>query len=303
MPKLPIDGTELYYEEKGLGQSILFIHGSISDANTWDEQTALLSPYFRCIAYDRRGYTRSPLGPAALPGPERHAEDAAELIRKLGLGRCLLVASSAGAVVGLEVMLRYPELLLGAVLSEPAALSLDGAGAEDFLTAVTSSVSEALAERGPRAAVDAFADRLDSEAWSKTAEAHRERARANYPALFRLLRAPGYTMTADQLARISVPSVVIYGENTPDIFKRVAHRLGEWIEGSHLIELEGAGHHTYLHRPHAFAKIVTAFSTQLDSKTSRRGLTCARTIDQAPVSPDLWHFKASLSREVGLTLT
>ena len=278
MPKLPVDGTDLYYEEKGRGQSLLFIHGSISDANAWDEQTARLSPYFRCIVYDRRGYTRSPLGPFDLPSPERHAEDAAELIRKLGLGPCLLVATSAGAVVGLELMMRYPQLLRGAVLSEPAALYLDGVEGEEFLAAVTSMVSEALAQRGPRAAVDAFAGHLDPEAWSKSGEAERDRGRANHQSLFRLLRAPGYPVSADQLARISVPSVIIYGERTPQIFKRIARRLGDRLEGSRLIKLEGAGHHTYLHRPDAFANIVKAFAAQLDSQPRRRPLTCARTL-------------------------
>lgn len=282
MPKLPVDGTELYYEESGRGQSILFIHGSIADAKVWDEQTELLSPSFRFVAYDRRGYTRSPLGPAASPGPELHAEDAADLIRKLRLGPCLLVATCAGAVVALEVMMRYPELLRGAVLSEPAAFSLDGVGGEESLAAVMSVVSQALAEGGPRAAVDAFADHFDPEAWSKIGEAGRDRMRANHQALFRLLRAPGHPVTADQLAGISVPSVVIYGENTSEIFKRIARRLGEKLEGSRLIELERAGHHTYLHRPDAFAKIVKDFATQLDSETNEssvdllsRGRPCA----------------------------
>jgi pimeloyl-ACP methyl ester carboxylesterase len=267
LSKLPVDGSELYYEESGRGQSILFIHGSIADANIWDEQIALLSPSFRCVAYDRRGYTRSPLGSVALPSPELHAEDAAGLIRKLRLGRCLLVATCAGAVVGLDLMMRYPELLRGAVLSEPAAFSLDGVGGEDFLTAVTSMVSEAHAQRGANEAVDAFADHLDPKAWSRTGETERDRMRANHQALFRLLQAPGYPLTADQLAGISVPCVVIYGESTPEIFKRIALRLADRLEGSRLIQLDGAGHHTYLHRPDAFAKIVKAFATQLDSET------------------------------------
>lgn len=288
MPKLPVDGSELYYQESGRGQSILFIHGSIADANIWDEQIALLSPFFRCVAYDRRGYTRSPLGPVALPSPELHAEDAAGLIRRLRLGRCLLVATCAGAVVGLDIMMRYPELLRGAVLSEPAALSLDGTGGEDFLTAVTSIVSETHAQRGAKAAVDAFADHLDPEAWSRSGEAERDRMRANHQALFRLLRAPGYPLTAEQLAGISVPSVVIYGESTPEIFQRIARHLGEKLEGSRLIKLKGAGHHTYLHRPEAFAKIVKAFATQLDSETKTSTVDLRSSDRPRPLSPDPW---------------
>lgn len=124
MPTISVNGTNLYYEQMGSGQSMLFIHGMCGDASVWADQMQRLSPNFRCVAYDRRGHSRSPLGQIAERTVELHADDAAQLILNLGLAPCVLVASSGGARVAVDVARRYPHLIGGAVLSEPPLLAL-----------------------------------------------------------------------------------------------------------------------------------------------------------------------------------
>ncbi|MGE5460205.1 MAG: alpha/beta fold hydrolase, partial [Solirubrobacterales bacterium] len=59
---VPVGGTELFVRETGSGTPVLFVHGMCGDADVWSDQVSRLSDRFRCVAYDRRGHTRSPFG-------------------------------------------------------------------------------------------------------------------------------------------------------------------------------------------------------------------------------------------------
>src|SRR5919201_4469288 len=145
MPTIPVNGTELYYQERGAGPAILFVHGMCGFAEVWDDQVGRLAADFRCVAYDRRGHGRSRLGDVQQRTVELHADDAAGLIRALGLAPCLLVGSSGGARVGLDVVRRYPELLSGAVLSEPPVFALDPAGGAQVMAELKPALQAAMA--------------------------------------------------------------------------------------------------------------------------------------------------------------
>src|SRR5579859_1872359 len=108
MATVTVNGTELYYEETGAGPTLLFIHGMCGNANVWSDQLRRLGSHFRCVAYDRRGHTRSPLGKLDQRTVQLHADDAAGLIEALQLAPCLLVGSSGGARVAVDVLRRYP---------------------------------------------------------------------------------------------------------------------------------------------------------------------------------------------------
>ena len=153
MPTVLLNGADVHYQERGAGPPVLFVHGMCGDAEVWEDR---LAGRFRCVAYDRRGHSRSSLGDVQQRTVGLHADDAAALIRVLGLAPCLLVGSSSGARVGLDVARRYPELLAGAVLSEPPLFALDPAGGAALRAALGPALQRALAAGGPRAAVDAF---------------------------------------------------------------------------------------------------------------------------------------------------
>ena len=50
----------LYYEDQGVGQPVVLIHGYPLNGHSWEKQTrALLSAGYRVITYDRRGFGQS----------------------------------------------------------------------------------------------------------------------------------------------------------------------------------------------------------------------------------------------------
>ena len=54
------DGTQIYYNDWGAGQPIVFSHGWPLSADAFEDQMFFLaSRGYRCIAHDRRGHGRS----------------------------------------------------------------------------------------------------------------------------------------------------------------------------------------------------------------------------------------------------
>jgi non-heme chloroperoxidase len=54
------DGTQIFYEDWGKGQPIVFSHGWPLSGDEWDAQMIFfLNKGFRVIAHDRRGHGRS----------------------------------------------------------------------------------------------------------------------------------------------------------------------------------------------------------------------------------------------------
>jgi 3-oxoadipate enol-lactonase len=260
MPTVSLNGADVYYQERGAGPPVLFVHGMCGDAGVWDDQVHRLAGRFRCVAYDRRGHSRSSLGDVQQRTVGLHADDAAALIRALGLAPCLLVGSSSGARIGLDVVRRYPELLSGAVLSEPPLFALDPAGGAALQAELRPALQRALAAGGPRAAVDAFFEFVCPGLWGALDESRRERYRANAGELLPDLQMPPYQVTGEELARVGVPCLVVSGDRSHPAMMRIADRLAAALAGAALVRLDGCGHVTYAEQPAAFAAAVLTFA-------------------------------------------
>ncbi|MEJ1975082.1 MAG: alpha/beta hydrolase [Acetobacteraceae bacterium] len=90
------DGTELYYNDWGSGQPIVFSHGwPLSSAAFEDQMFFLASHGYRCIAHDRRGHGRSSQ-PWVGNDMNTYADDLATLTEALDLKNAVHVGHSTG---------------------------------------------------------------------------------------------------------------------------------------------------------------------------------------------------------------
>lgn len=265
MPTVLGNGTTLYYERTGHGPAALFLHGMCGDADVWADQADRLSERCTCVRYDRRGHSRSERGDATVRDA-LHADDAAALIEALGLAPCLLVASSGGAAVALEVMLRYGRLVRGAVLSEPPLFCLDRAAGAALTAELMPRVQRAMATGGLRAGIDAFFAFACPGLWSAVDESRKDRYRANADIGLTDLRSPSLDVTPADLAGVTTPTLVVTGSSSHPAFRSIARRLAAALPDARLVELEGSGHVTYAERPNDFATAVAAFTAEVDRR-------------------------------------
>lgn len=271
MPTIDINDTTLYYERAGQGPAMLFVHGMCGDAEVWADQARRFSDRNTCVRYDRRGHSRSGRGDATI-SDARHADDAASLIEALGLAPCLLVGSSGGAAIGVEVALRHGHLLRGAVFSEPPLFCIDPAAGQAFMQDLAPRLEEAVARSGSSAWVDAFFSVVCPGLWSMLDEDRKDRYRANADIGFTDLRSPSLDVAVDDLAAVTIPALVLAGDTSHPSLRSVAHRLAEALPDARFVQLDDCGHVTYAEQPDAFATTVSAFAAELD----RRAATTTR---------------------------
>ncbi|MFA7249803.1 MAG: alpha/beta hydrolase [Dehalococcoidia bacterium] len=253
----PINGADLYFESTGEGDPALFIHGMCGNASVWDEQVKRLSGSMRCVTYDRRGHTRSSLGDVRQRTVELHADDAAALVRELDLAPCLLVASSGGARIGVDLLRRYPILFNAAVLSEPPIFGLDPEhGGPGIMADLQPPIGAAMRSGNPRAAVDAFFEYMCPGLWAQLDASGKEPYRANHVELMGDLEMPPYAITADDLRVMQTPATIVTGSISHPVLRRVAKVITGAMPHARLAELAGIGHVTYAEAPDAFAALV-----------------------------------------------
>ncbi len=106
MPLISAKTINLYYEEHGDGQPLIFIHGLGSSTHDWEFQVPEFSKSYQVIAFDLRGHGQSdkPAGPYSIP---MMAADLAGLLQSLRIPSAHLVGLSLGGAVALQFALDH----------------------------------------------------------------------------------------------------------------------------------------------------------------------------------------------------
>jgi 3-oxoadipate enol-lactonase len=254
------NGTTLYAEQAGEGPPLVFVHGMCGDARVWEDQVRRLDDRYRCTTYDRRGHTRSPRTDVK-ESVEVHADDLAGLIEALGLSPCVVVGSSGGARITVDLIRRYPELVSGAVVSEPPIGALAPEPFKAMVDELAPKVRAAAEAGGPRAAVDAFFAFICPGLWEAIDEPTKDHYRDNGEMLFADLGMPQYAIGPSAAGNIAVRTLVMGGTKSHPALFTCARNLSEWLPDARFLEFD-CGHVTYAEQPAAFAEAVGLFAEE-----------------------------------------
>lgn len=223
------DGVEIAYVDEGEGDPILLIHGFASNvAANWRDShwlQTLTSASRRTVAYDNRGHGRS----EKLYDPSRYgapmmAEDARRLLDRLAITRADIMGYSMGARIAVFLLLAHPERVRSLILA--------GTGI---------NLVRGMVGTGPLArALEAPSIEDVSNDTARSFRAFAERAGSDLQALAACLRGPREKITAEDLAKIDVPTVIATGSK--DVIAGSGKALQDLIPNAQLLDIEGRDH-------------------------------------------------------------
>ena len=254
MPKAPVNGIELYYESHGEGPAIVFAHGRGGNHLSWWQQVPAFRKEYRCMTFDHRGWGTS-VEPPGGPGRGAFVEDLKHLLDYLDVERTFLVAQSMGGLTCLGFALAYPERSLGLVLGD----TTGGVG--------DPSVLEPLREVTPpagglgRTLSSSFIEQHPQLAflYQEIGSLNPQHSGDAIPSAFRNAGGP----QASELASLSVPTLLIVGEEDLIFPPKVIEAVHRLIPGSRLEIVPGAAHSTHFEQPAVFNRLVEEFFAQV----------------------------------------
>ncbi len=244
-----VNGTHIYYEIRGFGPPLLLIMGLTGDAGWFEPLAELLAEQFTVITYDRRANSRSPRPEGwTSTSVTEQADDAAELLSTLRLSPAIVFGNSFGAMILLELIVRHPLSVRGAIAHEPPLMPLlyQAHDLADFWKAK-------VAKGGPRNALRVFTEMKEDEAINGLDPSTMRRAFDNGDVIFSVEMPViiSYKPNAEALRGSKVPILIAAGEETAMHLFCASKWLATQLRTD--LHMFPSGHVGYVDQPREFA--------------------------------------------------
>jgi pimeloyl-ACP methyl ester carboxylesterase len=240
---------------------LVLVHGHPFDRTMWAPQVAAFAPGRRVVTPDLRGYGASPVVPGITP-LSRFAEDLAELLDELKVETFVLGGLSMGGQIVMECYRQFPERIRGLVLADTFAAPETDEGRR-----TRRAMADRLLREGMRGYADEVLEKMVSPHADPQVKAHVHRMMtATAPegaaaALRGRAERPDYR---ELLTRVTVPALVVVGEEDTYTPVADAEALHAALPDSTLRVVQGAAHMPNLERPDEFNRVLAEFLARLD---------------------------------------
>lgn len=257
---------EIYTQQVGHGPDVLLIGGLGDTVESWQFQLEGLADRYRMTAFDNRGAGRTPMpeGPVTV---EAMADDAADVLRGLGIGAAHVAGFSGGSVIAQELAIRHPELVRSLVLQST------WAAPDPYLRTWGRSIRW-LSESAP--SERAFLEMFFLDIY--TARAHNEglvdqmiEEVLAFPHpqapedMQRFLDAFMEHDTSALLPGVNAPTLVLAGGRDSTSRPELCQQVADLIPGARFEVMEGEAHQPFQEVPDAWNARVAAFWQEIDA--------------------------------------
>jgi pimeloyl-ACP methyl ester carboxylesterase len=262
-------GLRLHYLDWGRAgrHPVLFLHGGLLTAHTWDLVCAPLRGTYHCLALDQRGHGDSEWSAGLDYGAAAYLGDIEAWVERLELDRFVLVGQSLGALNALRYAQANGDRLAGLVVVDLGFSSPGSAGARrirDFAMLP--------AELG---SVDAFVDRAVAFNPLRHPQLLRRSLRHNLRCLPNgrwtwkydrrhladtLARMPGYLdEVRSRLSDVGCPALVVRGALSDVVTASDSAALVAALPRGRFAEVGAAGHTVQGDNPRALLEVLRRF--------------------------------------------
>lgn len=246
MPFAEINGQRIRFDDSGGdGPPVVLAHGFLMDREMFADQVTALSPEFRVIAWDERGFGETEFDGEPFTYWDS-ARDCLALLDHLGIEDAVVGGMSQGGFLSLRAALLAPDRVRALVLIDTQAGTEDPARLPAYR-----QMQQTWLELGP---VDELAQTIANLIIGDPVL--NERWIAKWRALPReSMQAPGDCLferddITERLGEISCPALVIHGTADASIEMERAEALCRGLSGCDgVVRIEGAPHAANLTHP------------------------------------------------------
>ena len=265
------DGTRLYYEEAGSGTPLIFIHEFAGDYRSWEPQMRFFARYYRCIAYNARGFPPSDIPEDSARYSQAHArDDVVAVLDHLKVDRAHVVGLSMGGFAALHVGITYPQRARSLVIAgcgygaEPDKKEKFQAECEAAAASFESNWTEAAKKYalGPTRVQFQNKDPRGWEEFARQLSEHSPKGQALTMRGVQMRRPSLYELVGD-MKKISVPALIVTGDED-DPCLEPALLMKRSIATAGLVVLPRAGHTSNIEDPDAFNRALFEFFMLVD---------------------------------------
>lgn len=255
--------AEIFYEVMGKGPDVVLLHPFPANRGVWAPVAETLSSRYRVILPDLRGHgdSTSGEGPATMA---KLADDLRSVLDDASVGRAVFAGVSIGGYVLFEFWRRARERFAGLVLSDTRA----GADTDEARAARLKSADD-VERLGP----DQFLDAQPGRLLGRTTLASRPDLTARVRQMMSKMTVKGIAAaqrgmamrpdSTPELATISVPTLLIFGEEDELTTVAEAQSLQRQIGKSRLNVIARAGHFAVFERHEEAAALLREWLDRL----------------------------------------
>ena len=238
MPFAQLADVRLHYEIEGDAQRpVLMLCNSLGTTfEMWAPQLPALLAHFRVLRYDTRGHGQSQVTPGEYSIAQLGA-DAVALLDHLGIGRVSFCGLSMGGMTGMWLAANRPERIDRLVLANTGAKVGD--------PSIWAARFDAVRKGGMAAITPSVIDRWFTSRYQQLAPAEADKVRA----MLLGTTPDGYIANGaavrdmdqrEDLARITVPTLVIGGTHDGSTPPELGRAVAQAIDGARYVELDAA---------------------------------------------------------------
>ncbi|GKQ51642.1 alpha/beta fold hydrolase [Bradyrhizobium sp. Ce-3] len=241
----------------GEGMPLVFVHGFTTTAEFWREQVEPFSAHHQMVRINLPGHGRSPRPEDRDYTIDAFVEDVLRVYRALSIESAFLVGLSMGGTVAQNFTLAHPACVRALVL---VGATPHGLGADVNVD----NVHKAIDELGVVTASQKVIERSFGSAASAELIDFAKTEVAQTPA-FVACQAIASLNASDSRARlgeISVPTLVLVGEEDVITPPSESRTLANSIPNSRLHVMASAGHFPMLEQPDVFNRLLGEFLAQ-----------------------------------------
>jgi pimeloyl-ACP methyl ester carboxylesterase len=232
------NGALIWYAGFGSGSPVILLHGGLGHGGNWAHQVpALVENGYRAIVIDSRGHGRSTRN-AKPYSYDLMATDVLAVMDAMHIEKAALVGWSDGACTALILAAKNPSRVAGVFFF---ACNMDPSGTKEFQM---TPIIQRCFNRHVK----------DYQRLSPTPDKFGEFSEA-----VGLMQRTQPNYSADDLARISVPVVIVQSEQDEFIKREHAEYLAQNIPNAKFILLPGVSHFAPLQRPEQFNAVILTF--------------------------------------------